>query len=232
MKRFYKEVGVVPVEGEFRVLLDDRPIRTPAKRALSLPGRVLAEAVAADWRAQGETVEPLRMTLTRIANTGLDRIAAARAQSVEDVARYGATELLCYRADAPPELVARQQALWQPWLDWATAELGAPLAVGTGVVHVAQDPAALAALRLAVAAASDLELAALGVVVQSLGSLVLALAIWRGALAPDRAVELSQLDEVFQLERWGEDAEAAERRAALKRDVLNAARFLSLLRDG
>jgi chaperone required for assembly of F1-ATPase len=232
VKRSYKLVTVEPAEGGFRVLLDGRPTRTPAKQTLVLPALALAEAIAEEWRGQGETVRPLSMGLTRLANTGLDRIRARRAQAVEEVARYGGTELMCYRAEAPPELVARQHARWQPWLDWAAAEFGAPLAVGTGIVHVAQEPAALAALRLAVARAGDLELAALGAMVQALGSLVLGLAVWRGALGPDQAVDLSQLDEAFQVERWGEDAEAASRLAALRRDIGDAARFLSLLRGG
>ena len=232
MKRFYKTVSVAPEAKGFAVQLDGRPIRTPEKAVLRLPNAALAEAIAGEWRGQGETIAPLSMPLTRLANTGIDRVTAERAKAVEDVTRYGTAELMCYRAEEPPELVARQAAVWQPWLDWAAREIGAPLKLATGVVHVAQDPATITALRIAVARASDLELAGLGAAVQALGSLVLGLALWRGAIEPDAATDAALLDETFQAAKWGEDREAMQRRLALREEVRGAARFLTLLRDG
>lgn len=232
MKRFYKTVAVVPEAGGFAVQLDGRPIRTPDKAPLRLPNAALAEAIADEWRGQGETILPLSMGLTRLANTGIDRVAPERAKAVEDVTRYGGGEMMCYRADQPPELVARQAALWQPWLDWAAGTLGAPLRVTTGILHVAQEPAAIVALRIAVARASDLELAGLGAAVQALGSLVLGLALWHGAVAADAAVDAALLDETFQPEKWGEDREAVQRWQALREEVRAAGRFLTLLRGG
>lgn len=232
MKRFYKTVAVVGEDSGFTVQLDGRPIRTPEKAPLRLPTAALAEAIAEEWRGQGEMIVPLSMSLTRLTNTGIDRVAPQRAKAVEDVAGYGTSEFLCYRAAEPPELVARETAAWQPWLDWAASELGAQMQVTTGIVHVAQDPAALTALRIAVARASDLELAALGAAVQALGSLVLGLALWHGAIAADAAVDAALLDETFQAEKWGEDREAVQRWKALREEVRTAGRFLTLLRGG
>jgi chaperone required for assembly of F1-ATPase len=172
------------------------------------------------------------MGLTRLANTGIDRVTAKRAKALEDVLQYGTSELLCYRAGEPPDLVACQQAVWQPWLDWTAERHGARLKVGAGVAHIPQPPEALAALRLAVARASDLELAGLGSAVQALGSLVLGLALWQGAITPDSATDAALLDELYQAAKWGQDREAARRRAALRHDVADAHRFLTLLRDG
>jgi chaperone required for assembly of F1-ATPase len=232
MKRFYKTVSVVAEAGGFAVQLDGRPIRTPEKAALRLPNAALAEAIAEEWRGQGESIAPLTMPLTRLANTGIDRVATQRAKAVEDVTRYGTAELMCYRAAEPPELVARQAALWQPWLDWAAGELGAPFALTTGIMHVPQDPATITALRIAVARASDLELAGLGAAVQAMGSLVLGLALWHGVIEPDAATDAALLDETFQAAKWGEDREAVQQRLALRQEVRGAGRFLTLLRDG
>jgi chaperone required for assembly of F1-ATPase len=232
MKRFYRHAAAQPLEGGFTVALDDRPIRTPAKAPLLLPTPALAEAIADEWRTQGETIKPLEMGLTRLANTAIDRVRQERAKAVEDVARYGTSELLCYRADKPADLVARQAAVWQPWLDWVGARYGAHFRTGTGVVHVAQPPETMAALRVAVAQASDFELAALGSAVQALGSLVLGLALWRGALDADAAADAALLDELYQAAKWGEDREAAQGRVALRRDVVEAQRFITLLQAG
>jgi chaperone required for assembly of F1-ATPase len=232
MKRFYRQVAAQPAAGGFAVALDDRPIRTPAKAPLLLPTAALAEAIAAEWQAQGETIKPLEMALTRLANTAIDRVRQQRAKAVEDVARYGTSELLCYRADQPADLVAREAAVWQPWLDWVGARYGAHLRIGVGVVHVAQQPEAMTALRIAVAQAGDFELAALGSAVQALGSLVLGLALWQGALDADAAVDAALLDELYQAAKWGEDREAAQGRTALRRDVADAHRFFTLLQAG
>jgi len=230
VKRFYKSVSVEPAAAGFAVALDGRPIRTPAKAELKLPTPALAEAIAAEWREQGDIILPIQMGLTRLANTGIDRIASARAGVVEDVTSYGGSDLLCYRADQPAALAARQHASWQPWLDWVAERYGARLKVGTGVMHLPQHPTALAALRLAVATAGDLELAGLAAAVQAMGSLVLGLALWQGAIAAEQASDAALLDELFQAEKWGVDHEAAQRWAGLRRDIADAGRFLALLR--
>ena len=232
MKRFYKMVAVTPAEGGFTVALDSRPIRTPAKAVLLLPNAALAEAIAEEWRAQGDKIEPRGMALTRLANTGIDRVMVERAKALEDVVRYGGNDLLCYRAAEPADLVARQAAVWQPWLDWTAERFGARLTVTSGIVHVPQDATAMVALRIAVAAASDLELAGLGAAVQPLGSLVLGLALWQGAIDAEQAADAALLDELFQAKKWGDDREAVQQRQGLRREVGEAAHFLTLLRGG
>ncbi len=235
-QRFYKTVAIEAVDGAkdgagFGVTLDGRRIKTPAKAEMILPGRGLAEAVAAEWDEQREEVDPAAMPLTGLVWTALDLVRPGRARVIEDLAAYAAHDLLCYRAEAPTELVARQQELWQPLLDWAARTLDARLAVTAGVVPIAQPPEALAALRAVVAAKSDLELTALSAAVTAAGSLVIGLALGAGRIDAAAAFEAAQLDESYQIERWGEDPEAARRRAAIKADLEAAARLMALLRD-
>ncbi|MCH9051997.1 MAG: ATPase [Proteobacteria bacterium] len=239
-KRFYERAAAEPCppsEGGtgggdgFRVVLDGRPIKTPAKADLVLPSLALAEAVAAEWQAQGAEVEVRSLALTGLVWTAIDRVGSDRARVVEEVAAYAAHDLVCYRAEAPAELVARQQTVWQPLLDWAALSFEARLAVTAGVVPIAQSPEALAALRQAVAAKSDLELTALGAAVTAAGSLVIGLALGAGRIDAAAAFEAAQLDESYQIERWGEDPEAARRRAAIHADLEAAARLMALLRD-
>ena len=237
-KRFYERVAAEPCppsEGDrrggdgFRVVLDGRPIKTPAKADMVLPSLALAEALAAEWQAQGAEVEVRSLALTGLVWTAIDRVGSDRARVVEEVAAYAAHDLACYRAEAPVELAALQQAVWQPLLDWAALSFDAPLAVAAGVVPIAQPPEALAALRQAVAAKSDLELTALGAAVTAAGSLVIGLALGAGRIDAAAAFEAAQLDESYQIERWGEDPEAARRRAAIKADLDAAARFMNLI---
>ncbi|MGE5145245.1 MAG: ATP12 family chaperone protein [Candidatus Eiseniibacteriota bacterium] len=230
MKRIYKHVAVAAGEGGFGVTLDGRPVRTPGRAPLTVASRALAEAIAEEWRAQGDTVEPETMPLTRLASTALDLVPARRPAIVGEAAAYAGTDLVCYRAEAPVELVARQQAAWQPLLDWAAGRYGAALAVTTGVVPRPQPPEALAALRRAVEAEDDLSLVALHAATVAAGSLVIALALLEGRIDAAEAFALSQLDETFQIERWGEDSEATRRRAALRDDLAHAARFHRLHR--
>jgi chaperone required for assembly of F1-ATPase len=231
MKRFYKETGVEQGEGGWQVLLDGKPMRTPAKSVLVVPTRALAEAIAAEWRAVPETAD-LRVTdlpLTRLAATALDRVTTQRERVVEDTAKYGASDLLCYRASDPESLVQREHETWQPLLDWARQRHGAELCVATGTSFVAQPAAALARLRRAVEAHSDLALSALYNLTHIAGSLVIALAVAEGHLAADKAFEAAQLDELYQIERWGEDPLATRRHEGIRRDMQAAARFLALL---
>jgi chaperone required for assembly of F1-ATPase len=231
MKRFYREVSLQPGAGGFELLLDGRPARTPAKRPLLLPTAALAEAVAAEWREQGEELRPDTMPLTQLACTTLDITERQELALQAELAAYGATDLLCYRAGQPVSLVARQAALWQPLLDWAAEALGAPLAVTEGVMAVAQPSASLEALAEAVRSHRSFALTALAQLVRTTGSLVLALAVALDRLDAAGAFATAELDESWQRELWGEDALAMSRRARLAADVEAAARLLALVRS-
>jgi chaperone required for assembly of F1-ATPase len=229
MKRVYRAVAVAPGDGGWQVMLDSRVLRTPAKAPLLLPNRTLAEAVAAEWDAQVETVVPATMPLMRLAATAIDRVVPQRARVIDEVAGYAGTDLVCYRADRPAELVARQQAIWQPLVDWATLRYDAPLLVTTGVVPRPQPAGVVAAIQAAVAAFDDFGLTALHGLTTACGSVVIALALADSHLEPEAAWQASQLDETYQIEKWGEDAEAARRRAAIRVDIEDNCRFLALL---
>jgi len=237
-KRFYARASWTAVPpgaagragAGFRVLLDGKSVKTPAKAEMALPTQALAEAIAAEWQAQGEEVESRSLVLTGLAWTAIDRVGLGRERVVDELAGYGAHDLVCYHAEMPADLVVRQRERWQPLLDWAARSLDAPLAVTTGVVSIEQPPEALAALRRAAAAWDDFELTALGAAVTAAGSLVIALALVAGKIDAAVAFDAAQLDESYQIERWGEDPEAARRRAAIKADLEAAARFLALLR--
>ena len=234
MKRFWTEATVAPVDGGLAILLDGKPMRIPGGVPLLLTNPALAAAVAAEWQAAGGSPGGAMtmddVPLTRLAGTAQDRVAPDPAPTVNALARYGETDLLCYRAEHPPELALRQARAWQPWLDWAERTHGARLRLAAGVVHVAQDLAALAALRRAVAAQTPAVLAALGVAVPLLGSVVLGLALAEGALDAGMADTLAHVDEAFQAEGWGEDALAAVRRAGISADLVLAEQFIRLSR--
>lgn len=220
-RRFWKDISVRPAEGDkgWHVYLDARELRTPGKHALTLPTRALAEAVAEEWRAQDGVIAPLTMPLTRAVNSAVEKVALQREGVAAMLADYGGTDLLCYRADDPPDLVAAQAAAWDPLIDWAASQ-GAPLRVTTGVIPIAQDAAALAALHAQVAALDTFGLTALHDLVTLPGSLVLGLAVIEGHITADQAHDLSRLDEEHQAQLWGGDAEADEaagaRRAAMQ----------------
>ncbi len=230
IKRFYKQAAAAPAEGGYAVELDGRPVRTPAKAKLVVPSRALAEAVAAEWQDQCEEVDPRAMALNSLVCTAIDIVAPHRPAIVEELADYGCHDLLCYWTDETGELLRRQQQLWQPLLDWAAEELRAPLKKTCGITPQPQAPESLAALKLAVEEHSDLELTGLAAAVKAAGSLVIGLALSKGRIDTAQAVALSQLDELYQAEKWGEDAEAVERRAGLGRDLESAARLLDLIR--
>ena len=232
LKRFYKQAEAVAAEaGGFEVRLDGRAVRTPAKAPLVLPSRALAQAIAAEWAAQEEKVEPASMPMMSLACTAIDGVAPRRAEVVEEVLRYGETDLLCYRAEQPSELVQRQQRVWQPLLDWAARSLDAPLQVTSGVLAVPQPEDSLQALRRLVEAEGDLELTALAQAVSAAGSLIIGLALVRGQLDPEGAFEAAELDASFQIELWGEDPEASRRRAVCRADLEAAHRFRELLQE-
>jgi chaperone required for assembly of F1-ATPase len=234
MKRFWDSAEIAPAAGRWQVTLDGRPMRVPGGAPLTLPVESLARAVAAEWQAaggaRGGETSYADLPLTRVAGTGQERIAPDPEPVVLEIARYGESDLLCYRAPDPPALALRQRDRWQPWLDWADRRFGARLLVTVGVTYVAQPVEALAALAAAVAAYDPLALAALGVAVPALGSLVLGLALADGALDAASAHALAILDETFQEEFWGTDADTLARRRRVAEDLAVAARFLELLR--
>jgi chaperone required for assembly of F1-ATPase len=229
MRRLYRKAEAVSAVGGHGVALDGRLAETPGKRDLIVPSRALAAAVAAEWTAQQGEVRPPTMPLTRLAATAIDRIATQRETIVERVADYAATDLVCYRAAHPPALAARQQAEWQPLVDWAVLRYDAPLVVTIGVIPQSQPAASLRALAAVVADQGDFALAALHAATAACGSLVIALALLEGRLDAAAAFAASQLDESYQIEAWGEDLEQVERRRALAADIEAAAWFMSLL---
>jgi chaperone required for assembly of F1-ATPase len=229
MKRFYKAVALADANGGFEIRLDGRPVKTPARAALALPTRSLAEAVAGEWEAQGDKVDPRSMPLTGLANAAIDRVAPDPAFFAADLARYGESDLLCYRAEEPPELVARQREQWDPLLAWARGRYDITFETITGIMHRPQPEATVARLAEAVAANDAFRLAGLSPLVTISASLLIALALSEGAIEPDAAFDAAHLDELFQVERWGEDSLATEAREARRRDFRAAARFLSLL---
>ena len=229
MKRAYKTVVANRHDGGWGVALDGKPMRTPGKNPLTLPSEALAAAIAAEWDAQREEIHPATMPLTRLAATAIDRTPPQRALIVAETANYADTDLVCYRADHPPALMARQHAVWQKLIDWAARRYGAALAVTSGIVPARQPPATLGAFAAIVAAQDEFRLTALHNLTASCGSLVIALALFEGRLDADSAFEASQLDETFQIEAWGEDSEAAIRRRNIAADIEAAARFIALL---
>jgi len=226
MKRFWTNVGV---DADRVVRLDDRPVRTPGRAPLALPTPALAEAVAGEWRAVEETVDPRAMPLTGLANAAIDRIGADPAPFAQGLARYAETDLLCYRADSPPELVERQDRVWNPLLDWARDRYDVHFTLVSGIMHRPQPDATVDRLAQAVAALDAFRLAALSPVVTITGSLVLALALLEGAAEPDAVWIAAHVDEDFQAEIWGEDYLATEARDGKRREFDAAVRFLAAL---
>ena len=231
MKRFYRAAQATPHARGHGVALDGKPLHTPAKAELVVPSRPLAEAIAQEWHEQGDAIATASMPLTRLASTAIDLIVPRRDAVIAETANYAGTDLVCYRAAHPPELVRRQNEAWQPLLDWARARYDAPLSVTTGVTPVAQLPASLAALKAVVAAHDAMMLAALRLATAASGSLVIALALTQRRLDADDAFAVAELDESFQIEHWGEDSEQTKRRAGLRDDLALAERFAALLNE-
>lgn len=226
MKRFWSEVSCDAGGG---VLLDGRPVRTPGRAPLALPTPALAEAVAGEWRAVGETLDPRAMPLTGLANAAIDRIAPDPAPFVAAIAHYGESDLLCYRADTPAALVARQQQAWEPLLAWARRRYDVHFAVTTGVIHVAQPATTVARLAEAVAAQDAFALAALQSIVGITGTLIGALALEEDAIDAEALWHAASVDEDWQAEQWGADEAAARTQAARHGDYDAAVRFLAAL---
>ena len=229
-KRFFTDVGIeADGDGRVALLLDGKKVRTPGKASLRLPSKALAEAIAEEWRRQGERIDPETMPLTKLANSIIDGMEGSEAAVIDDILGYAGSDLLCYRAKGPAGLVARQNQQWDPVLDWAKRDLGAPMQLSEGVMHVEQPQGSLAAIRARLAGFDTWSLAALHVMTGLSGSALLALAVALGRLTPQEAWEAAHVDEDWQISQWGEDAEAKDRRARRHRDFTAAARMLSLL---
>jgi chaperone required for assembly of F1-ATPase len=235
MKRFWDTATAQPGPLGWAILLDGKPMHIPDGAELRVPNQALAEAIAAEWqaagRAKGGEMTLDDVPLTRLAGTAQSRIAPDPAPVAEALTKYAETDVLCYRAEHPLPLVVRQAREWQPWLDWLEHTHGARLRPTQGITHLPQDPAALESVRHVLQAQPPPILAALGVAVPALGSVVLGLALADGALDPQRAHELASLDELFQAEQWGDDEWARCRRTHVAGDVALAARFMDLARD-
>lgn len=229
MKRFWREVRAAPAGAGHAVLLDERPLRTPARKALQTPNASLAAAVAEEWRAQGDEVEPASMPLTRLSSTAIDRMPALRDAALNDLAGMARTDLVCYRAGEPLELLQRQHAAWTPLVDWLAAEHGARLVVTEGLLPVEQPGESLERLADLTGALDDWRLVGLHAAAQPLGSFVLGLAVLHDRLEPEAALQASLVDELFEIEHWGWDVEIERRHQALRADVHAAGRFLRLL---
>lgn len=229
-KRFWSDVEVTAQDAGYAVALDGRAVKTPAKAALIVPTRALAEAIAAEWHAQGERVDPRTMPCTRSANAAIDKVAVQHGEVAEMIAAYGDADLLCYRATAPEELVAEQAAAWDPLLAWSDSFLGARLTPVAGVIHAPQEPAALEILRAAVFAQDNYALTALHDLVSLSGSLVIGLAALHGDQDIEKLWKISRLDEDWQARLWGVDDEAAETAAIKCAAFLHAWRFFCLSR--
>ncbi len=224
-KRFWTDVSVTPESTGFIVQLDGHEIRTPSKARLILPTKPLAEEVADEWRAVKTEVLPQKMPMTRRANAAIDKVAPQRTAVETMLAEYGETDLLCYRAGHPQELAERQARAWDPLLDWAARDLGARLIVTSGVVPVAQDRDALRRLGDALGAFSTFQLTAVHDLITLSGSLVIGLAACAGAAEIETLWDASQVDEMWQVQLWGEDDEARDATGRKRQDFLDAFRF-------
>lgn len=232
MKRFYREAGFVTAhDAGYQIVLDDKPVQTPARSPLIVPTPALARAIVQEWRAQEDKIRPESMPLTRLAGTAIDRIMPRRDAVIEDLARYGETDMLCYRVDQPPALAERQMALWQPVLAWAETDLGIELAATSNILPLAQDPAVIDRLRAVIAGYDSMTLMPLHAVTTLAGSILLGLAAVEGARAAEAIWQASMVEELYQAEQWGEDTEARDRRSALRRNLEEALVFRRLLLD-
>lgn len=228
-KRFFDLASVRPAAGGYGVWLDERRLKTPARKDFTIPSGPLGHDIAAEWNRQGDRIDPRSMPLTGLANAAIDRIAPEREAFARRLAAYGEHDLLCYRAAAPVELVARQAKAWEPILDWLAQTHGARLVLAEGIVHVDQPEEARAAQQAAILAYDPFRLAALHIIATTTGSLTLGLAVLGGRISAGEAFEASRIDEDFQIEHWGRDAEAETRKAHIFGEIETAGQFLTLL---
>lgn len=229
MKKFYSEVAVANAEGNYSVVLGECILQTPGKVHCALPTSDLADAIAAEWRAQDDEIDAKSMPLTMILNAAVDRVAPKPEYVIDAIMRFATTDLLCYRAERPARLVEQQNESWQPLLDWASEDIGVKLEATVGLVPVEQDRGAIASLREGLLAYDHFRLAVLQILTEAFGSIILALAVLEGRVDVEQAVDASQLDETFQAGQWGEEEEANARREAVREEAKVAAHFLTLL---
>jgi chaperone required for assembly of F1-ATPase len=229
VRRFWKHVAVVEEQGGFAIQLDGRPVKTPARALLAMPTAALAEAIAEEWRSVDEAIDPRAMPMTGLANAAIDRVAPARADFADGLTRYAGSDLTCYRATGPQELVAVQETAWDALLGWARRRYDVDFATTQGVTQVAQPAATIEQLRHAVEALDAFQLAGLSPIVTIGGSLVAALALLEKAITPEQAWDAVSIDERWQIEQWGSDEEAEAAIENRRRDFLSGARFLELL---
>ena len=224
-RRFYKDVTVTDDLG---IALDGRAVKTPLKASLHLPTRALAEAVAAEWDAQGEKIDVASMLFTKLANTAIDRVAPDRARIEAEVLEFANSDLVCYRASHPPQLVERHAAFWNPVVDWARTALDAPFEVTVGLIHKPQPGAALSAHALALRSLNEFQLAAYHSLMTLTGSALIAMMLACNATDPEAAWHAAHVDEDYQVEHWGQDAEAQARRALRYQEFMACCRFMTL----
>lgn len=230
IRRRYSSVSVSSGDDGFVIALDGKPVQTPGLRPLVVPGLPLAEALGEEWRNQGEMIRPETMPINQLVNTAIDRVIPERTRIIEGLLGYGRTDLLCYRVAAPRDLAERQEAVWQPVLDWVAVRWEAEMVVTTELAHLAQPAAAMARLKAAVEHCDPWQLTALQSAVAAMGSLALGLALVEEKIDADGAHQAAQLEELYQAELWGEDEEAVARRSGLSSQVAAAARLLCLCR--
>jgi chaperone required for assembly of F1-ATPase len=231
-KRFYKTARAVEAEGGFTVALDERRLKTPGGRAFIAPTRALAQAMAQEWDAQTEHIVPARMPLTQFAFAAIDWTAASRDQRIEYVQSFAVTDLCCHRADSPAELVARQAEHWDALVAWGAADLGVCLKVMTGIIAAEPNADALNAVREVAVALDDFRLTALTQASGLSGSALIAFALLRGRIDSTQAFEAAALDDLWSLEKWGEDAEARARVERVRNEFMALGRYIETLADG
>ena len=229
MKRFYKKVTVENAEECFIVALDGKPLLTPGKQSLLLPNQQLADKIALEWQQQVELIEPHKMPNMSLASTAIDRVAPQRMEVIDSIVAYGGTDLLCYRAFGPEDLVDRQHRIWQPLLDWAKVTINAELLVTAGIMPLKQPNNSINAIRIKVTQYNSFNLVALHELTSVSGSVIIGLAVIEGYITLDKSIKAAQLDTLYQIERWGEDPEVMSKVKNAKQQMSEASNFIALL---
>ncbi|MBT5913824.1 MAG: ATPase [Rhodospirillaceae bacterium] len=229
MKRFYKKVTVENAEEFFIVTLDGKPLLTPGKKSLLLPNQQLADKIASEWQQQNELIQPHKMPNMSLASTAIDRVAPQRMEVIDSIVAYGSTDLLCYRAFEPEELVDRQHRIWQPLLDWAKVTINAELLVTAGIMPLKQPDSSINAIRAKIIQYNSFSLVALHELTSVSGSVIIGLAVIERYINLDESIKAAQLDTIYQIERWGEDPEVMSKLKNTKQEMSEASNFIALL---